>query len=226
MDLTRELLHALPDLPRWVELRSHLLEGTATVEGEPSACVVRGDDGAGSPQLFVVGKPPADLLTRMLSQSPAELLVPPESHEHVAAILGRRGLRADLLTLRQPLPRQAPPETRIISSLADAPAFPPELEEELRAALRRVPLAVALEAEQAVAFCYPGSISESLWDVSIDTLAGFRRRGHAMRAVRAMMMLMAGRGRVPIWGASEDNPASSHLAHKLGFQEADELYLF
>jgi RimJ/RimL family protein N-acetyltransferase len=196
------------------------------VWGEPSACVVIGDDGVSGAQLFVVGKPPRDLLTRALSQSPAELLVPPESHEHVAAILGRRGLRADLLTLRQPLPREAPPGTCIIASATEAPTFPPELEDELRAALTRVPLAVALEADEAAAFCYPGSISESLWDVSIDTVARFRHRGHAMRAVQAMMVHMAGRGRVPIWGAAEDNPASLHLAHKLGFQEADALYLF
>jgi RimJ/RimL family protein N-acetyltransferase len=41
-----------------------------------------------------------------------------------------------------------------------------------------------------------------------------------------MVRHMEGQGKRPVWGASEDNPASWRLARKLGFAPVDELALF
>jgi hypothetical protein len=43
--MSRALVTTLPDLPRWVELRGRLLEGSAVVHGKPGRCVVRIADG-------------------------------------------------------------------------------------------------------------------------------------------------------------------------------------
>ena len=77
-----------------------------------------------------------------------------------------------------------------------------------------------------VSFCYAASLSESLWDVSIDTVPSHRRRGHAQIAVRSMIEAMAqpGRGgRAPVWCAAASNPASSSLARRLGFIQVDAI---
>ena len=43
------------------------------------------------------------------------------------------------------------------------------------------------ENDRAVSFAYAASTTETLVDVSIDTLEAFRRRGHAARAVSAIV---------------------------------------
>jgi RimJ/RimL family protein N-acetyltransferase len=61
--------------------------------------------------------------------------------------------------------------------------------------------------------------TETLWDVSIETLEGYRRKGLAARAARTMIRYMRRRGRAPVWGALEANLASRSLAARLGFVE-------
>ena len=40
-------------------------------------------------------------------------------------------------------------------------------------------IAVTFVENQPVSFCYAGAVTESLWDVSIDTLPEHRRHGYA-----------------------------------------------
>jgi GNAT superfamily N-acetyltransferase len=70
-----------------------------------------------------------------------------------------------------------------------------------------------------VAFCFPASCSESLWDVSLDTLSGYRRAGYAEQCVRYAIRAMAEKGYAPVWGVVDSNHASRALAEKLGFEE-------
>jgi RimJ/RimL family protein N-acetyltransferase len=74
--------------------------------------------------------------------------------------------------------------------------------------------------------CYAGWRTEKWWDVSIDTVEAYRRRGYAARAVRFMIGHMAGLGQAPVWGALESNIASMHLAASLGFVAIDQLAVF
>ena len=60
----------------------------------------------------------------------------------------------------------------------------------------------------------------------IDTLEGFRNRGHAARCVAFMVEYMKGKDLRPVWGTEEWNRASLGLAAKLGFVPVDSLLVF
>ena len=89
-----------------------------------------------------------------------------------------------------------------------------------------IPIAAAWVDGCPVAFCYPVLQTETLWDVSVDTLADFRGRGLAGRAARGMVRHMRAFGRAPVWGALETNAASLSVARQLGFQPAGHLAVF
>jgi GNAT superfamily N-acetyltransferase len=84
------------------------------------------------------------------------------------------------------------------------------------------PVAIASVDDLPVSFCYPVWRTESLWDVSIDTIEQQRRRGLAAHVVRAMIADLRQQGLQPIWGALESNGASLRLAARLGFVPVDE----
>lgn len=222
-----QLLADIPDLPRWVELRDVLLDGSAVVHGPPRACVV-GTTGWGS-SLFAVGEPPLHLIQEAARASPgADLLVVPESHPYVASVLGRPGVRAQILRLREDRLPTDLSGTCLLSAAHDhlLEQVPAPLRDELRPVLQDVPIAAAFAEGQPVSFCYPSSITETLWDISIDTLEPFRCRGLAAQAVAAMTAHMRALGQEPVWGAADDNPPSLALALKLGFEVVDHIFVF
>lgn len=65
--------------------------------------------------------------------------------------------------------------------------------------------------------------TETLFDVGIDTLEGYRGRGHAVRCAAFMIAHERARGLRPVWGAMEDNHASQRVAENLGFVTIDRL---
>jgi predicted GNAT family acetyltransferase len=101
-----------------------------------------------------------------------------------------------------------------------------ELLEELQSAAEYTLIAATFVEQRPISFCYAASETESLWDISIDTLPDYRRQGYAGLCVAHMIAHMAGHGKQPIWAAVEENPASWQLAQKLGFVPMDELALF
>ncbi|MEO7275573.1 MAG: GNAT family N-acetyltransferase [Vicinamibacterales bacterium] len=94
------------------------------------------------------------------------------------------------------------------------------------AAPTAVPVAFVLVDGRPAAFCYPVLQTERYWDVSVDTLDGYRGRGLAGRAARAMIRHMWWQGKSPVWGALESNAASLGVARRLGFVEAGRLVVF
>ncbi len=98
-----------------------------------------------------------------------------------------------------------------------------ELREELLHLLPTAPIAAAFLDQRAVAFCSAPYRTETLWDVAVDTLDGFRRRGLATAAFRHLAGKLAGVGLAPVWGAEADNAASLALAARLGFVATDAL---
>lgn len=98
-----------------------------------------------------------------------------------------------------------------------------DLRHELVAAFAFSPVVAAFDEGLAVSFCYAGFQTESLWDVSIDTIPRARRRGHARNAAAFLIAHMRDRGRRPVWGAVESNLASHALARALGFVSVDTL---
>lgn len=224
----RALLQRIPDLPRNVELRGILLERSAVIHGEIEACVVRGRSDR-YPSLIVIGEPSLETIKEAVNLAPrSEMIVFPESYGYIASIVGQPGVRA--YTHRLMIDR-LPTDLRETRLLFDSDArlmvsVPEPLRGELDEALRDVPVAAAFADGWPVSFCYPCAISETLWDISIDTIEHFRRRGLAGLAVALMVGHMRDLGKEPIWGAIESNLASIGLARKLGFEVVDEAYIF
>ncbi|HZY45561.1 MAG TPA: GNAT family N-acetyltransferase, partial [Anaerolineae bacterium] len=108
----------------------------------------------------------------------------------------------------------------------DQLSIAPELLGELKCGAEYSLIAATFVDKQPVSFCYVASETESLWDISIDTLSGSRRKGYAALCVAHMIRHMQAQGKQPVWQAVEENPASWRLAQKLGFVPVDELALF
>ena len=231
--MSRELALRLPDLPRWVEVRSLLSSGHCEIYGftdgsEPSL-IVRDPDGG---DIFVIGSPTKAALDTAVEQNVDDGLViaPAEQTAELAQFLrGWTATPATLHTLSDPhrLPTRAPGAVRFLDPmLIGRLSLPAELTDELESGARNSAIAAAFVDEQPVAFCYAGATTESYWDIAIDTLPEYRRRGFAARCVTHMIQYMGVQGKQPIWGSAHDNPPSWQLARKLGFVAVDELVLF
>lgn len=220
-------LSLLPDLPRWVETRDLLSrEGSVVAENATRSGLVvwSADRGLGS----IVGEPDAVGVLRAADRVP-ELLAFPDNVGKVQALL--RDFRAESATIFS-APAQAPvspahPCRQIddveIASLKHVPA---ELRCELSNVVRDERTVVAaFDGTLPVAFSYVASETETLWDVSIDTVESHRRRGYAAAAVLHLMHRMKQRGKTAVWGALAGNPASVNLARRLGFVEVDTLWV-
>lgn len=212
------LVSVLPDVPRYVELRSAILDDEAVVLGDEHDAVVIADDAA----IFLVGRPPRALVEAALVRAPgADVIFEPEHRAHAESMAVRRAERIVVHRRdRHPIPSAHP--ARMITSV-DPGILPDELRAELVGASERVPIAMAFAGERPVAFAYAGAITETLWDISIDTALGYRRAGYATSAVACLVEHMA--EKEPVWCAMEENPASMGLAAKLGFLPVDALYL-
>jgi len=221
----------LPDLPRWVEVRSALLSGHGSAlglhpDGSPDF-VMQAKTG----EITVVGSPPIDIIRRAAAQTREVWSVPENADWTAAALPGWSqesaiihvlGDRSQIHTARRGTVRQLDS-----SELPTIPEVPSDLLEELLAEDRLgTSILAAFAAERPVAFCYAGSITERWWDVSIDTLEPYRRKGYAAQCFAACFERMDGLGKQPVWGAMVSNVASARLATKLGFEPVDTLVLF
>lgn len=224
----------LPDIPRWVETRSMLLAGRCEVlgaQGEASrGFVVRG---LSNGLIGVVGHPSLRSLHHAVAKSEAEVevLAMPENEEHVAEILKDwRRSPAILHQLTQPIEfrNRSAAAVRFIEAaeLDSLKTDSPDLADELLDALEFTKVAAVIVDDRPVSFCYAGSETETLWDISIDTLPTHRQRGYAQYCASFLIDFMAKRGKQPVWGAEESNIASLGLAHKMRFRPVDRLLVF
>jgi GNAT superfamily N-acetyltransferase len=238
----RRLARALPDTPCWVDTRGMLLSGRAEVfaaDALDGAFVVRVLSGALA-AVSVAGRPSAHAIhqavdgttdmTPVLAQldnagyvgdalaaCPASVAVQTWTPEH--AIVHRlSGVAVSGLAEGAPV--------RLLGAGEPLDHLPAGLRFEIGHARMIAPVAVAVEDGMPVSFCYPCWTTETLWDVSIDTLDGYRRRGLAARTARFMIDLMRDEGREPVWGAMQSNVASLELARRLGFAAVDEIVVF
>ena len=239
----RQLARALPDRHVWIDTRGMLLSGEAIVTGGDSV------EPGFVAQLFagprsvvsVVGHPAREAIAKAVEG--ATDMTPVFAHrdnaEHVAAALGgcppsSAGMpwtpeRVLFFQLTDPAvdePAGGDAPLRMLSAHDPIDHLPPGLRFEIGHARATEPVAAAVVAGKPVAFCYPCWTTESLWDLSIDTLEAYRRRGLAQRLVRFMIGRMRERGREPVWGALESNVASLQLARKLGFSPVDDNVVF
>ncbi len=233
MSLSQSLAQRLPDLPRWVEARDLLLWGDCEIFGLQEApelsFVVR--DPA-SELVAVVGTPSVAAIQAAVQKNTGDgtvLTLPAQRERLAGALPGWTATRAILHVLGDAprLPEVSPGQVRFLDpSILDRLPLPEDLLRELKIGAEHSPIAAAFVEEEPVSFCYASALTESLWDVAIDTLSEYRRQGYAARCAAYMIRHMQAQGKRPVWGAVEENPASWRLAHKLGFVPVDELALF
>jgi GNAT superfamily N-acetyltransferase len=235
------LAASLSDTPRWIETRAMLLSGRCIVTGGETVdrgfVVIERRDTVSA--VSVVGRPPWQTIVDALEDISLQ-----------TAILGQvdnaAWIEGALATVSATaLPWRA--ETVIVHLLDDPDRvsavdghslvrllrlddaldhLPRDLRHEMTHAQMSGPVAAVFADGLAASFCYPCWQTERLWDVSIDTLEGYRGRSLAATAVRFMIDHMRRHGRLPVWGALETNSASLRLAARLGFVAADRLVVF
>ncbi len=226
------LAAALPDIPRWLETRSMLLLDDAEVFGleeEPLTFIARNPS---DHLISVVGKPAAEAFQEAVYRNDGEgvALAQLGDEEHAAANLP--GWRMEPATLHLlPEGSSCPPAddaVRLISvaEIMAQEAIPAALKDELRSAALYSDIAATFADGRPISFCYCASVTEGLWDISIDTLEPYRRQGHAAKVVSFMVQRLAAEGKRPVWGAEESNEASMALARKLGFEPVERLVVF
>jgi len=240
--VARDLARALPDTAGWVDTRGMLLSGRATISGGDTVdqgFVVRAMSGSalvvsvvGYPAHAVIAQTVEDAtdVTPVIAQRNNAVHVGQALASCAASSVGHRWAPERALLHRlsaEPMPVVTDDEpVRLLHPDDPLDHLPSELGFEIGHARETAPVAVAMADARAVSFCYPFWITETLWDVSIDTLEKYRRRGLAARAVRFMIALMREEGREPVWGAMESNVTSLELARKLGFSPVDEIIVF
>jgi hypothetical protein len=233
--LAARLAAALPDEPRWLETRAMLRAASPWLAGGPTPAegfVVRVLDGALS-AISVVGAPAPEAIVRATDEatSMTPIIAQEDNAAHVQRCLGEgwRGERAILHRLggaEAAGGASGAIDVRLLAPSDPIAHVPAGLRFELTHARARAPVAAAFMDGVPVSFCYPCWTSESLWDVSIDTLEPHRGRGLAQLAARFMIDHLRGEGREPVWGALESNAASRRLAGKLGFSPVGSLVVF
>jgi hypothetical protein len=236
-NLASRLVDSLPDEPRWLETRAMLRHPAVKASGGPTAgdgFAVRVVDGALS-AVSVAGRPESAAIIKAVDDvtSMTPVIAQVDNADHVQRCLGEgwRGERAVLHCLGggvlSPAARpKADLQTRLLTPADSLEHVPPGLRHELTHARLLAPVAVVFSQGMAASFCYPCWVTETWWDVSIDTLDRFRGQSLAREAVAFMVEHMRRKGRQPVWGALESNTASLRLAAKLGFLPVDALVVF
>jgi GNAT superfamily N-acetyltransferase len=229
----QRLARALPDIPRWLETRGMLLSGECEVlglaEGSASDYVVR--DRADL-LISVVGRPGGEAFREVMyrNNSAGEAICQAEDVDYVSQQLpGWEAVPATLHLLEDEsrLPEVPPGMVRPLkpSDVAAIEEMPPDLKQELLLAVSRTRLFATIADGRPVSFCYQGWTTETLWDIAIDSLEPYRRRGFAALVVTHLIRLLAKEGLRPVWGAEERNVPSMGLARKLGFRPVDRLFV-
>ncbi len=78
------------------------------------------------------------------------------------------------------------------------------------------PCLAIIEDSQVVSICRSVRASARAHEVGVDTLAGYRRRGHATSVVAAWALAVRALNRIPLYSTSWNNVASQGVARRLG----------
>jgi len=225
-ELKLHYLKTLLDTPQFVETRDLLLwKGSSIIDSQSGDGFVvwSKDDEFGA----IVGNVHADAIIKVVSICP-ELLAFAENIDEVKKLLtGFKIEQASIFTAANSIPEPKHICKIIdIDDIAQMNHLSDDLKEELLDLEDDTPTIVAtFDDDLAVAFAYVASESETLWDISIDTIENHRRKGFAASAVYSLMAIMQSKNKTAVWGALHSNIASLNLAKKLGFVEVDTLWV-
>lgn len=196
----------LPDTPRWVEAHG--------IASDPSHWRV--EIGGG----YILGLDAMSLIS-VVDADPDAVRARYPRHTLLLQAPHPAATRAILHTLDGELPEY---EGAIVLP-ADAP-LPAALEQELQwARTRSRTIWTCFVDGEPACFAYAPWRSPAWFDVSVDTLPGFRQLGLGTIVGAAMIRAEQREGRQPVWGADEENYASRRLAERLGFVPTDEIWV-
>jgi RimJ/RimL family protein N-acetyltransferase len=220
---------ALPDIPCWVEPRSLLLSGECEVFGAgEGGFVVRDPEDVG---ISIVGHPSASAIREAVARGWEDDAVfsSPESRSLVSEALPEWEFGSAIFHLTDDLSKFLDALTGTARIMEPSDIDFDDLPDDLRPWIemtfaRGTPVAAAYSDGRAVSFCCAVSATESLWDISVDTVPEYRNRGFAARCVPVMARHML--PLLPVWAAEESNTPSMRLAAKLGFVPVDALDVF
>jgi GNAT acetyltransferase len=213
----------LPDTPRWVEAHGLLAEAETWHRAWPGGGVI-GHDRA--ELAIVLGRCELAAAAALLAAHPALTILGAgeAASRELAARLGRHAERAILHTL----PEALEPTELQVAVLETSHALD-DLPDDLRAELEGTRAArrvwTAWVEGRPVSFAYASWRSPRFFDVSVDTLPGYRQLGLGEMTARALILDEQAQGRAAVWGATESNAASLRLAARLGFVAVDELWV-
>lgn len=214
------MLMLYPDIPRWVEARAAQLTGHALPIGD---AISASEDDA----VWIIGEPDDAHIREAVATSGGDVIAGMEHAERLAALLPgwtRERIVVHSLIDRGRLPDPGQDVHFLDPGTITSLDIDDELRDELTEGATDSQIAAMFVNDAPVAFSYAGAETETLWDISVDTVPDHRRRGYAGRCVARMIEHMA--PLEPVWQAVESNPASWRLAAKLGFEPVDELVLF
>jgi len=224
--LLDQLLEIVPDEPGYVDTRGVLLEGPELFGNADGWVGVRPDRrlliACGAPSPEVIGAARAGV------EPEFEALATGEAIPLMELALGRPATRAFIHEVGAGGLHQLPglPVATLLAVDVPLDHLHTALRREIAEVIGLRPIGVVVEDDRPVAFCYPVLVTERYWDVTIETLEGYRRGGRAAAAFHRVELEMRATGRVPVWGAAENNPASLALAAKLGFVPVAEVAVF
>jgi hypothetical protein len=183
----------------------------AGVVGEPKANAIREAVDQGSP---------AHLLFCQFESGPCVTRALPE-WQGTSVLLHRLGRDAHQRAVKPGTVRLL--SRQEVSSLETVQA---DLRTELIIAAQRSPVS-AVEVDGApVCLCYAVSLTEKLWDISIETREPPGEHEYAERCVSFMIAHMRGLGLEPVWGVLDTNEGSLALAESMGFVAVDRSLVF
>jgi GNAT superfamily N-acetyltransferase len=220
------LRDALPDVPRWLEVRALLALPSSELFVSSEGFVVS----ARSAKLAAaVGTPEPRLFEAALEHADPgwTLLAAPEDAPAVTAALpGFSRARALLHVLSGPTPRLASPDPDVIAiSASDLERLPESLAQELSRVVDEHEVFGLEIASVIAAVAYVPWQTERLYELSVVTLAPHRRKGYGERVARALLD-RRDEVRRPVWSSHENDTASLQLGRRLGFREFDEVIVF
>lgn len=203
----------LPDIPRWVEANG--------IAADPTHWKLELDGGDG----YALGHDAARLI--VVVGKPATLAPIARYTDHVIlledpAIAPRPATRAILHTLPDP---DALPDPEGAIPLPDDAPLPDDLATELAWARTRGTIWTVYVDGAPSCFAYAPWRSDTLFDVSVDTVPAARQLGLATIVASTMIRAERAAGREPVWGADEGNVPSLRLAERLGFVPTDEIWV-
>jgi hypothetical protein len=214
----------LPDLPRWVEAHGVAADPDGWREPLGSGLAIGHD---ATRVIIIAGDADADAAAALVAARPTHAVVFGGERDDLVAAFEAKGRVVARVIVHTLADAEALSDLEGAALLGDAEVtdVPPELAAELAWARARGPIWAVWVDAAPQSFAYALWRSPGWFDITIETLPGYRQLGLGTLAVTAMIHAERAAGREPVWAADEDNVASLALARRLGFTPSDEIWV-